>query len=285
MKANILEKLRKNELVAEKDKEAFFSFYDIANAIGFGKIAPRLEGYLYENYKLPRCTSILQMDGSKAGALMEWAKRQVSSRIEHLLLEASKNGTTLTSGEITKICMEGLADPDRQRDEAAETGTTKHDEIESFLTEDDKPEIAEYSEEVRRFADAWTKSGLTLIGTEIPVVWYDESGRGFGGRLDILAYKNGKFYIGDNKTSRSVHESYGLQIGAYKAAVEQMSKGSIKIEGGYIFHIPNIENLNDRQKKEYDKRGSLIELRNLDNAFEHYRLLLDLYYKRNTKYF
>lgn len=285
MKKNILERLKENKLVAEEDKEAFYRFYEKTKQIEFGKIAPRQDGYILGDYKLPRATSILQYDGSKAGALMEWAKRQVSGRIEQLLLEEIYSGKDIRQINITEICAAGLAEPDRQRDEAAETGTDIHDEIESFLTEYTNPEISEFSEPVRRFAEAWQKSGLTVIGTEIPVVWYDTDGLGFGGRLDILAYKDRKFYIGDNKTSRSVHESYGLQIGAYKAAVEQMSNNEIKIAGGYIFHIPNIASLNSRQKKEYDKRGSLIELRNLENAFDHYRLLLGLYSKRNNKYF
>lgn len=285
MKENILERLVKNELVAEPDKQAFREFYAVARQIQFGRICPRQEGYIFGEYKLPRCTSILQFDGSKAGALMEWAKRQVSGRIEELLLRTLSEQKQLTASEISEICCEGLADPDRQRDEAAEVGSGTHDEIEVYLTDFIQPEVAEFSEPVRRFAEAWDRSGLTVIGTEIPIIWHDENGHGFGGRLDILAYKNGKFYIGDNKTSRSVHESYGLQIAAYKAAVEQMSKGAIKIDGGYIFHIPNLETLNERQKKEYDKRGSLIELKDLDNAFDHYRLLLELYYKRNNKYF
>jgi len=285
VKENILERLERNELVAEPDKQAFRDFYAVARQIKFGRICPRQEGYIFGDYKLPRCTSILQYDGSKAGALMEWAKRQVSGKIEDLLLRTLSEGKKLTASEISQICCEGLADPDRQRDEAADVGTGVHDEIESFLTDFIQPEVAELSEPVRRFAVAWKRSGLTCVGTEIPVVWYDANGQGFGGRLDILAYKDGKFYIGDNKTSRSVHNSYGVQIGSYAAAVEQMSKGAIKIAGGYIFHIPTLETLNDRQKKEYDKRGSLIEVRNLEDAFGYYRLLLGLYNKRNNKYF
>lgn len=285
MKDNILVNLQKNEQVADADKKAFLEFYNVAQKIEFGKIAPRLEGYILGEYKLPRCTSILQYDGSKAGALMEWAKRQVAGRIQELLLRHLSERRPVEEATIASICLEGLADPDRQRDEAAEIGTGTHDEVEVWLTAEKRPDISKCSEAVQRFAKAWDASGLVVIGTEIPVVWHGEDGHGFGGRLDILAYKDGKFYIGDNKTSRSVHDSYGLQIGAYKAAVEQMSNGAIKIDGGYIFHIPTLETLNERQKKEYDKRGSLIELRNLDDAFSHYRLLLELYYRRNNKYF
>ena len=282
MKANILERLERNELVAEPDKDAVRRFLKVASTVGFGKIAPRQEGYLFGDYKLPRCTSVLQMDGSKAGALMEWAKREVAGRIEHILTGKLIKGDPITEWVIADACKEGLVEPDRQRDQAADVGTETHDEIETYLTED---VLRDGSDGVLRFAEAWKRSGLTCIGTEIPVVWYDNNGLGFGGRLDILAYKDGRFYIGDNKTSRSVHESYGLQISSYAKGVEQMSHGAIKIAGGFIFHIPNLETLNERQKKEYNKRGSLIEVKNLNEAFEHYRLLLGLYNKRNNKYF
>lgn len=282
MKPNVLERLRKNELVADSDKQAFYRFYDIANQVQFGKIAPRQEGYILGEYKLPRCTSILQMDGSKAGALMEWAKRQVADRIykelEDKIIHDSK---FLSTDEVYNICQLGLMDPDRQKDEAADVGTGHHDNFENWLTGYDY----EKTEALERFKKGWEATGYVLVASEIPVVWHDDMGKGFGGRVDLLLYKDGKFVVGDNKTSRSIHESYGCQVAAYKAAIEQMSHGEIKIDGGVIFHVPAIESLNERQKKEYDKRGTVVELKNLEEAFEHYRLLLGLYYMRNNKYF
>lgn len=284
MKPNVLENLRKNPLVADSDKEAFYRFYNLANAVKFGKISSRQEGYILEDVKGPRCTSVLQMDGSKAGALMEWAKRQVAGRIEHILTEKLIKGDPITEWVITAACQEGLMDPDRQKDEAADTGTKEHDNIENFLT---GYEYAE-TEGLKMFKDAWEKSGLTLIATEIPIIYRDRvTGYAYGGRTDILAYcpKQQRFIIGDNKTSRSIHESYGCQVSAYRKAIEQMSNQDIQIAGGVLFHIPDIKGLNERQKKEYDKRGSLVYLKDLDNAFEHFKLLLGLYYRRNSKYF
>ena len=281
MKENILEKLAQNELVAEEDKDAVRKFLDVARSISFGKIAPRLEGYIMAGHGYPRCTSVLQMDGAKAGALMEWAKRQVAGRIEKTLLERIKSGGALAQAEIEQICLEGLEDPDKQKNDAADVGTGVHDNNENWLT----GYAYEDTQALRQFSAIWQSLGYTLIGTEIPIVWRGNDGSGFGGRLDILAYRDRKFYILDEKTSRSIHDSYGCQVSAYKAAVEQMSNGAIKIAGCKIIHLPNLETLNERQKKEYDKRGSVVELKDLNDAFEHYRLLLGLYNKRNNKYF
>lgn len=284
MKPNVLEKLRANPLVAEEDKQKFYRFYDIARQVEFGKIAPRQEGYIYGDIKGARCTSVLQMDGSKAGALMEWAKRQVSGRIEHILTEKLIKGDPITEWVIAAACQEGLMDPDRQKDEAADAGTEEHDNIENYLT---GYEYAE-TEGVKRFKEAWKKSGLTIVATEIPIIYRDhDTGYSYGGRTDILAYSPGqqRFVLGDNKTSKSVHESYGCQVSAYGKAIEQMSHEDIKINSGVLFHIPDMNKLNERQKKEYDKRGSLVYLKDLDDAFEHFKLLLGLYYRRNSKYF
>lgn len=274
-----LQRLQANELIAAEDKEKVKRLFEISDRIQFGQINRYLEGYILDDYKLPRCTSILQMDGSKAGGLMEWAKRQVAGRIETLLTETLTQSYAITYGDIIRACKQGLAEPDKQKDDAAIVGTGEHDNVEHWLWK----EKFVTTPALEIFIKAWKESGYTPVATEIPVIWHDEEGRGFGGRIDILAYKEGKFYIGDNKTSRSIHESYGCQVAAYKAAIEQMS--DIKIEGGTIFHIPNVETLNDRQKKEFEKRGSLVQLKNLEEAFEHYRLLLGLYYKRNNKYF
>lgn len=287
MKPNVLERLRKNELVADSDKQAFYRFYDIANQVEFGKIAPRQEGYIFKNIKGARCTSVLQMDGSKAAALMEWAKRQVADRIykelEDRIIHDSK---FLSTDEVYNICQLGLMDPDRQKDEAADAGTTEHDNVENWLT---GGEYAE-TEGLKAFKEAWARSGLVCVATEIPLIYRDfESGYAFGGRADILAYDpiEKRFVLGDNKTSRSVHESYACQLSGYSRAIRQMSKGDISPDTGFIFHIPRLESLNERQKKEYDKRGSLIKIEEckMDEAFGHFRLLLGLYYMRNNKYF
>lgn len=282
MKDNVLQRLDKLD-IPKHARKLFLVLHEASKQVSFGKISARQEGYICGDLKLPRCTSILQMDGTKAGALMEWAKRQVAERIFDELNKLATEGKYIGIDEIDDACRLGLADPDRQKNEAADFGTGKHDNIENYLmgyqyTQDDT---------LDRFKAAFDQLNMICVATEIPLIWNDENKHGFGGRMDLLLYSKEKdeWYIGDNKTSRSVHESYGCQVGAYKAAIEQMTYGELKIAGGVLFHLPDMNSLNERQKKEYDKRGSLVMLKNLDEAFEHYKLLLELYYKRNNKYF
>ena len=261
-------------------KEHLEQIFSRAEEITFGKISSKQEGYIYKDWKLPRCTNVLKMDGSKCEPLMFWARKQVALRAEQELLHALSSHN-ITEEEVRIICNNAIQEPDKQLNDAADKGTIEHDNIERFLFK----EKYEETDGLNRFKQAWDKFGGEVLATEVPIVWIDKkTGLGFGGRLDSLIWKDG-LYIGDNKTSKTVHESYGCQLSAYKNAVEQMSEYNLNVLGGVIFHIPDLNVLNNKQRAEYEKRGSLVECKNLEAAFEHYRLLLGLYNCRNNKYF
>lgn len=271
----------KNDKISSEAKQAVMAIFAVSDKISFGKISPRAEGYIYEGLGNPRCTSVLQMDGSRAAALLEWAKREVvEDAKERLKYNLNKVGY-LTNSTIDYLLDLALNSPDNQRDSSAVIGSGVHDNVEKWLNRQESVE----DEPLKIFKQIWKKEGVELICTELPVVYRNENGHGFGGKLDILAYKDDEFFIYDNKTSRSVHGSYCLQTSAYAKAVEQMSGGLIKISGAKIIHLPNIAELKDWQLKQHRKMGNLIECKNMDIAFKHFELLLEQYYMRNNKYF
>ena len=270
-----------NKNISDKAKQAVLALFKESDKIQFGKIGPRLEGYIYTGVGFPRATAVLQMDGSRAAALLEWAKREVvEDAKERLKFELHKNGY-LTNSLIDTILDMALESPDKQRDSAAHQGSGVHDNIEKMLN--GLPYVAD--EPTMLFKGIWEKEGFELICTELPVVYRVGNGHGFGGKLDVLAYKDDEFVILDNKTSRSVHGSYALQTSAYSKAVEQMTGGLIKISRIGIVHLPNLSELKEWQMKLHKKMGNFIECNNIDEAFNHFMLLLEQYYKRNNKYF
>lgn len=270
----------KNPNIPEIEKESILDLFQAAEQVGFGKFG-RSEMYTFDEGKYPRCTAVMSMDGTKAGALMEWAKREVVSYAKDTLkYELNKVGC-LTNDTIDFILDQALANPDKQRDDAANVGTDEHDNVENFLN--GKP--YKLTEQFLLFKYVWEKERPELVCTEMPLIWRTDKDFGFGGRLDILAYKNGKYIIYDLKTSKSIHQSYALQTSAYKEAVSLMSFNKIIPETTKIIHIPDVKTLKDYQLKEYKKRGGLIECKDLDKAFEHYKILLKQYYNRNNKYF
>lgn len=283
MNGRNIEKIKNNKKIKDSDKNKIFNLFDKASKISFGKISPRLDGYLFEEKGYPRCTSIMSMDGTKAGALMEWAKREIIDYAKEELYKKLNELGKLDNSTITSILDNALNCPDMQRDEAANKGTNVHNNIENWLN----GEPFEDNESLHRFMDIWEKEKVELVCTELPIIYIDKNtNQGFGGRLDILAYKDGEFIIYDNKTSKSVHQGYALQVASYKAGVEQMSEDDkILISKAKIIHLPDLSSLKKYQKDAYEKLGSLIDCKNLDVAFEHYKILLNQYYNRNNKYF
>ena len=276
---DIYNRIRINQNIRPEDKPLIYKLFDISNQISFGKIDSRREGYKFSGKGYTRCTSITQMDGARAAALTEWAKREiVSFAKENLVCELNKVG--YLNQESINFIMDGAFEyPDKQRDFAAWQGTKAHDNVENWLNT--KSFVEDSNLEI--FRRIWFKEGVELIATEIPLVWHNKS-YGFGGKLDILAYLDGDFIIYDNKTSRSIHEGYALQVAAYKNAVEQMSPG-LKIKKCKIIHLANTKEMKEWQLKQYNKLGSLIEVKHLDKAWSNFKRLLELYENRNQKYF
>ena len=275
------DRIEANNKIAKSDKIKIYNLFDVSKKISFGKIAPRQDGYLMGEGKYPRCTSIMAMDGMRAAALMEWAKREIVCKIQDTLLERLAVEEEWTAMDVVEMTESALVEPDRQRDEAADKGTAAHDNIENWL----KGLDCKTDERLMQFQAIWLKEGVELVCTEMPLVYHQEDGLGFGGRLDILAYKDGDFFIYDNKTSKSVHQGYALQVSSYKAAVEQMSDYQIQIKGGKIIHLPDLPTLKKWQLDAYQKLGALVECKDLEKAFEHYKILLNQYKNRNNKYF
>ena len=276
---DIYNRIRINQNIRPEDKPLIYKLFDMSNQISFGKIDSRREGYKFCGQGYARCTSITQMDGARAAALTEWAKREiVSFAKENLVYELNKVGY-LTQESINFIMDGAFEYPDKQRDIAAWQGTKAHDNVENWLNTKSFVEDAN----LELFRRIWFKEEVELVATEIPLVWHNKS-VGFGGKLDILAYKDGDFIIYDNKTSRSIHESYALQVAAYKNAVEQMSEG-LKIKKCKIIHLADTKDMKEWQIKQYNKLGHLIEIKHLDKAWSNFKRLLELYENRNQKYF
>ena len=272
-----LKRVMESKIILEEHKPLIEKLLTEANKIKF-RTKGRTDVYSYKDLDFPRCTVVLKMDGTKAEALMEWAKREVVNKMQDILIDFADDRIVLDRETIAELGALALAEPDKQRDQAADKGTLVHDNIEKWLNGD----AYEENEQLSIFRNIWLKENYTLIATEIPIVWYNID-KGFGGRLDILAYRDGKFYILDNKTSKSLHQGYGMQVGAYAKAVEQMS--GIKTEGASIVHLPDTSVMKEYQLKEFKRRGNLVALKDLDKAFNHFLILLEQYYNRNNKYF
>jgi hypothetical protein len=108
------------------------------------------------------------------------------------------------------------------RNEAAETGSLVHSMIESFIKQEsvdysNHPFYSKAQKAYQAFINWTHKRKVEFIGSEISLV---ETGKQFGGTIDIIANVDGILSVIDIKTSSSLCEEYDYQIAAYRYLLE-----------------------------------------------------------------
>jgi hypothetical protein len=156
-------------------------------------------------------------------ALVPWAKREALSLVETALvkrLEGCEAAVVeLNKSWIREIMQEAKKRPDTLKDEAAELGSQAHafiDKIIHGVEPSDVPE--EISAPVQAFKDWWKGSGIELVMGDTPVASREY---GYGGSLDALGRKGGKYILLDWKTSNGIYTEYALQVAAYAQALKE----------------------------------------------------------------
>lgn len=247
----------------------------------------RLEGYTNSDIVYPRVTSVLQYDGSKAIALMDWAKRETVKMACRILTD--NIGTNISEDLIREIEEASLNEADNQKDTAASEGTIFHNEAEKYLSSYGKILLFNsIDKRVQKFVDIWEnkfKPDEEIVCYEQKILYTSEDKTmGYGGTLDFLTYnhKRNIFCLNDFKTSKSIHSSYAHQLAAYAKPLKEIA--DIEIGESRIFHFPNLDILSDWQLKDHNKLGNVIYLDNMKKAEEQFMLLLRLWYNRNEKY-
>ena len=87
--------------------------------------------------------------------------------------------------------------------------------------------------------------------------------------------ENGNFVI-DLKTSNAVHDTYGMQLSAYRHALEEMHPEN-KVDGAAIINIHPF-----REKNPYlEGKITFFTLSQLDEAFDKFKCLANEYHNRN----
>ncbi len=168
----------------------------------------------------------------------------------------------------------------RKRDEAGETGTAAHALIEYHLKRRlgfaglSEPEVPPgplgeaalwaylHFEEYAKGAD------LEPVAMEIGV-W---SAEGFAGRLDLLAYVNGRLSILDWKTGKDVYAEAHLQNAAYRCALNERLSAlgrSERVTAGHIVLLP--------KQIQSETSWRVVEIGDDSNALEAFRSALRLW--------
>jgi hypothetical protein len=161
------------------------------NKVKLERNAPHQTYHLSDGTKVPGGSTICKI-GDDASALLHWA---------------------------WKLGTEGK-DYRKERDKAADIGTTAHFLIECFLN-NQVADLSDYGQEdidkallcYNKFVDWWDEQNLEKVATEIQLV--NEFYR-YGGTIDLIARtQKGEHILLDFKTSKKISESYWRQCAGY----------------------------------------------------------------------
>jgi len=110
----------------------------------------------------------------------------------------------------------------------------------------------------------------------------------YAGTLDLHAFllpderwKNrAGNYVFDLKTSNAVHDTYGMQLSAYKNALEEMHPSN-KVDGAAIINIHPFKDKNPY----LEAKITFFDLDQLDDAFAKFKCLAEEYHSQHTSGF
>lgn len=200
-------------------------------------------------------------------ALVQWASNTACQNIREYLMENALN-RPLTKEEIEKACLEGKNIYKKKAKEAADLGSRVHQAIDSII----KGENKDIPEDIRPAVDgflSWKASnsltielGDTKIGSKV---------FGYGGSLDMVAFRGSEAIIFDFKTTKKrkdkdhgIYDEYCYQLAAYAQAFKETY--GIEVKEVYALWL-------NKEKAEFKP----VKVTNLQAAFDGFLAALKLY--------
>lgn len=173
-------------------------------------------------------------------ALLSWASRITAEYLINLIPDIKSGNLVLSPEDAKNLFYKAKAEASRLRDEAADIGTKTHEVIEEYLKTKKKPKGLAL--EVQKTFDAFVIFAKEMkLGEIIASEKILYSSYGYCGKLDIVAYLDGKKYLIDIKTSKGFYKEMPMQLSAYCSAYEEMTKG--KIDGIGIIRLSKEDGL------------------------------------------
>lgn len=190
------------------------------------KDKPARRQYRVDGKRVPGVTTVLGVLDKPA--LLGWAARTAADAA----VEACANG--LPPDDAKEVGRKAVF---ARRDKAADLGTRAHAMVESYFAGEEivatltDPDDAKVYACAKRAIDHIEKTCTRVVLSETAYT----SPMGFGGTLDLVVERDGKFLIADLKTGKGVHDEVVPQLAAYRFL---LSCANVVVEGGLVFHVP-----------------------------------------------
>lgn len=161
----------------------------------------------------------------------------------------------------------------RTSNSAAELGDKVHNAVEMLARGEEPevtPDIEGHIKSWLKFVKDYNPEFLFLEATAYGTVSTVKGPKGYAGTADFIAKINGKTYVGDYKTGKSIHTEAALQLAALSHAQEILEEASQtlvampKIDGGFVVHLTS-------------KGYSVFVINDLLPAWEQFQKMRDLW--------
>lgn len=168
--------------------------------------------------RFPGVTGVLGVINKPA--LVPWAKKEALNSVEGALLKRLGDkgiAKILLDREwIRTILQEASKRPQQVKEDAADLGTQAHAAIDLIVRGQEPPEIPDLIKApVDAFRQWWKYSGIEIVLGDTKVASRQYR---YGGSLDALGRRGGRYVILDWKTSSGLYSEYALQVAAYAQA-------------------------------------------------------------------
>ena len=199
----------------------------------YGQHWYRVTGY---DDLLPSVTTVLKVI-DKSGPLVGWAKKTALESVRRALQEYAAG--PFVKKEDYDLWVAGIIEsakqsPEKERDEAAEAGTSAHDLIAELL-HGRKPDIPNPLAPAVRGGLAFVRDHqLEMVAIEIPV-WHPKGQ--YAGTVDFVGRnRDGHLVVADWKRSSGIYPEHGYQVAAYADAIEWLT-GEV-VSHAYVVRLP-----------------------------------------------
>ena len=167
-------------------------------------------------------------------ALMQWAVNEALSYVRAQVLPGIGYDEIQLNAILTKAKLAHRA----RKEEAADFGTLVHNWIENYIKgKKPGPLVNPLLNQAVRIFTNWAEQNKVTF-TDSERIIYSKK-HNYAGKCDFLCEIEGQKYLGDIKTSNSIYDEYGLQVSAYRLALEEET--GVKYDGMMIIRVPKKE--------------------------------------------
>ncbi len=211
----------------------------------YGQHWYRVTGY---DDLLPSVTTVLKII-DRSGPLVGWAKKTALESVRSALHEYAAG--PFVKKEVYDLWVAGIIEaakqsPEKERDEAAEAGTSAHELIAELL-HGREPDIPDPLAPAVRGGLAFVRDyQLELVASEVSI-WHPQ--RHYAGTVDLVARnKAGELVVADWKRSKGLYAEHAYQVAGYANAIEAITGEAVV--AAYAVRLPRTAD----EKAEYEAR-------------------------------